>query len=79
MGYVLSSSGSKPTSGSSSANKIPLIHEKNFAMQKSKVMVVLEIIDYNMMDIIAYSPHIPNFVETKEDVSIGVTKRTSPH
>lgn len=44
---MVSSSGSKPTTGSISA-KISLFDENNFAMWKSKAMIVLETKDYNV-------------------------------
>lgn len=42
-------------------------------------MVVIEAMDYVMLDIIDKGLHIPTFVETKVGASIRVTKRTQKH
>lgn len=59
--------------------KITLFDEKNFAIWKRKTIVVLEIMEYNMMDIFEKIPHIPNIDETKDGVSTGVIKRIPKH
>lgn len=48
-------------------------------MWKIKAMVVLEIMDFNMMDIITNGPHVPTFQERKYGVPTSTTMRTPTH
>ena len=50
-----------PQFSSSSGSKIPPFDEKNFLMWKSKAMIVLETLDYGMLDVIENGPIIPMY------------------
>ena len=47
-------------------------------MWKTKAMVVLETMDYVMLDIITLGPHLPMFQPTKEGVA-NEEKRQTPN
>ena len=73
------SSSSSYNPKSTSASNIPLLDANNFPMWKRKAMVVLEIMDYDMLDIVTLGPHVPLFQLTKEGVADGEKKQTPKH
>lgn len=42
-------------------NKIPPFDEQKFKMRKSKVMVVHETMDFEMLNIVEKGPHVPMY------------------
>ena len=48
-------------------------------MWKTKAMVVLETMDYDMLDIVTLGPHVPMFQPTKAGVAEGEKKQTPKH
>ena len=56
-------------------NKIHPFDEHNFAMWKTKTMVVLETMDYEMVKIIKTGPHIPIFQPIVNNAPIGPMKQ----
>ena len=73
------SSSSVPQFTSTSRSKIPTFDEKNFLMWKSKAMVVLETLDYAMLDVIENGPIIPMFQPMKDNVKDGEPKEKPFH
>lgn len=67
----MSSSSSSNPSKTTSSNKIPQFDVKNFTIWKSKAMMVLETMDYSMIDIVKKGPHIPTIQSTKDNVQDG--------
>ena len=43
------------------ASTIPLFDKNNFAMWKTKALVFLETMDYDMLDIVNHGPHVPMY------------------
>ncbi|KAL4583580.1 hypothetical protein LXL04_008158 [Taraxacum kok-saghyz] len=64
---------------STSSSKIPLFDSNKFPMWKTKAMVVLETMDYDMLDIVTLGPHALMFQPTKEGVAEGERKQTPKH
>ena len=64
---------------SSSGSKIPPFDEKNFLMWKSKAMIVLETLDYEMLDVVENGPIIPMFQPMKDNVKDGEPKEKPSH
>ena len=60
----------------SSGSTIPSFDENDLTLWKAKAISILEIMDYNMLDIIKNGPHIPTYQPTKNGVAYG-PKRTS--
>lgn len=58
-----SSNHSKTTTG----QKIPQFHEKNFTMWKSHAKMVLESMDYSKLDIIKHVHHVPIYQPIKDN------------
>lgn len=50
--------------------------KRTLLCRKIKFMVVLETMDYNIMDIISKGPHIPVFQKTKDGVAGELKKKT---
>ncbi|KAI3752823.1 hypothetical protein L2E82_24860 [Cichorium intybus] len=63
---------------STSNNKIPPFDANNFGMCKSKALMVLETMDYHMLDILKNGTYIPHFTITKDGVP-GENKATPSH
>ena len=68
-----------PQFSSSSGSKIPPFDEKNFLMWKSKAMIVLETLDYGMLDVIENGPIIPMYQPMKDGVKDGEPKEKPFH
>ena len=68
-----------PQFSSSSGSKIPPFDEKNFLMWKSKAMIVLETLDYGMLDMIENGPIIPMYQPMKDNVKDGEPKEKPFH
>ena len=68
-----------PQFSSSSGSKIPPFDEKNFLMWKSKAMIVLETLDYGMLDVIENGPIIPMYQPMKDNVKDGEPKEKPFH
>ncbi|KAL4562223.1 hypothetical protein LXL04_034421 [Taraxacum kok-saghyz] len=64
---------------STSSTTIPLFDPNNFPMWKTKAMVILETLDYDMLDIGTIGPHVPMFQPTKDGVADGEKKLTPKH
>ena len=45
-------------------------------MWKTKAMVVLDCLDYDMLDIVTIGPHVPMFQPTKDGVAEGEKKQS---
>lgn len=49
----------------------PPFYEKKLSMRKSKAMMVLQTMDYSMLNILKDGPHVPMFLAMKENVKDG--------
>lgn len=67
----MSSSSPSSYSKNTSGHKIPQFDEKNFTMWKSKSMMILETMNYSMMDIIKYDPYVPMHQLMKDNIKEG--------
>ena len=56
-------------------NKIPPIDESNFAMWKTKAMVVFETIDYEMKNIVEKGPHVFMYQPIANNAPVGPLKQ----
>ena len=56
-------------------NKIPPIDEHNFAMWKTKVMVALETMDYEIHEIIEEVPYVPMYHPMANNAPVGPLKQ----
>lgn len=62
---------------SSAVKKIPPIDEHNFAMWKSKAMVVIETIDFDLLNIVDNGPHVPMYRPMVSNAPSGPMKQNS--
>ena len=72
-------SSSSSTAMFRSSAKIPPFDENNFAMWKTKALMVLETMDYNMMEIVNTGPYVPTFQPMKDNVPDGPRQATEKH
>ena len=75
----MSSSSTEYNPRSALEYKIPPFDEKNFAIWKAKALIVLETMDYGMLDIVNKGPHVPMYQPMKDGVADGPKKPTEKH
>ena len=66
---------SSRNSKSFSLKKIPPFDEHNFSMWKTKAMVVLETMDYEMCKIVEKGPHVPMYQTMANNAQVGPLKQ----